>query len=99
MSDAGNHKNDVFLHVTLIIKPDRMEAFTRHVTDLVPHFERIGWRLVAACGGVTGRQRTVIHIWRIPGADSVLALERELGALDSFQGLNACIEDEWMEIM
>ncbi|WP_394830092.1 hypothetical protein LVJ94_26650 [Pendulispora rubella] len=89
----------VYLHVTVLLKADGLETFVQHMAELLPHFERVGWRLVTACGNVTGRQRTIVHVWRIPSADAVLRLERELGALQSFQAINACIEDEWMEIM
>jgi hypothetical protein len=88
-----------YLHVTVILKPEHVEAFPKHMAEAIPHFERIGWRLMVAGGSVTGRLRTVTHIWKIPSADSVLTLVKELGGIEAIQKMVSCIQDEWMEIL
>lgn len=95
---AGDFK--YFLIDTIDVKADRMQDFIQLMYQLVDGaFREHGWTLISATYTVTGRPTTVIHLWSIPSADSVLNTMVALADNSTYVELMGCVNGEIQQIL
>jgi hypothetical protein len=62
--------SEVYVHATLKIRIGRYEEFCEAMAKQVPVLESHGWKMVAAFNTAVGRVYNVVHIWRLPDANT-----------------------------
>ncbi len=76
-----------FLKVDIIVKDRQMPNFISYTERLLPIVQaKTPWKLIAALSAVTGVPNTIVHLWQIPSADSLLE-EMDFFASDPLQNL------------
>lgn len=65
----------------------------------IPRVARMGWQLVMAGTMATGRPGTLVHVWQLPDAGSLLQTMRTLAENETYRTeLGPCIEREEQEL-
>lgn len=92
-----------YLHVTIKVRPGKMNEFCELMPILVGAAERHGWKLLGAWSNVIGRLNVVVDLWEVPDANSIPAQFAQLMQLSDWpqleQRLAACVEDEALQVM
>jgi hypothetical protein len=98
VTSAG--KLSYYLIDTIDVKPDQMQKFIELMYQLIDGaFREQGWTLVSATYTVTGRPTTVVHLWSIPSANSVLQTMIKLADNPTYVELMACVDSEVQQIL
>ena len=93
----------LYLHVTLKVRPGKMNEFCELMPILVGAAEQHGWKLLAAGSNLIGRLNVVVDLWKVPDANSIPTQFAALMQLSDWPQLEprlaACVEDEVLQLM
>lgn len=95
--------SEIYIHATLKVRIGGYERFAEAMARQVPVLESYGWKLEGGWVTKLGRVYTVIHIWKLPDANTFFeatAQWRETTAYQEFRAVTAdVLEDEVLSLV
>jgi len=88
-----------FLRDVIDVVRGGISDFIDCMIDLMPVFEGFGWELISADYNLTGRPTRITHTWRLPDANSLERVMKQLPDNSTYLRLQQLVEHEEQELL